>query len=501
MDPNISNAILKIFYNMITDKVGWAFSWFGLISLLFLIWLALSRYGKIRLGKPGEKPEYSRFEWIAMLFCTGQGSTLITWSILEPIQYYAGPPFGLKIGTVEAVEYAATYGAFHWGIIPWAMMTLPAVPLAYYYLVRRRPQLSMATPFEGRINGTTRSLIDVLVLFACIANSCTSLGMATPTIAALIASMFNIESTFALKAAVMVAFISIFGTSCILGLDKGIKKLSKINIYLVYGLLIFILLIGPTTFILNSFTNGMGIMFNEFFRMSLYTDPIGKSAWPQGWTIFYWAWWLCACPYTAIFIAKISRGRTIREVAIGGFLWGTLGDMVAFAILGGSTIRALHFEGLGLVSIMQQHGNPAAVAAMIANLPLSVVIVPLFIASMFVFSSTTYDSCTYVMANVTWDSRGIKDEAPRWLRVVWVAVVGLSVIGMMAIGGLAPLQSASIVTAIPLAIICIIICFLFMKDIKRDYLIVYGDKVEEEILEYDVEDEFTSASVLNAANK
>lgn len=475
-NPDTANAVLNSLYAFATDSIGWFFSIYGLGALFFLIWLAFSRYGKIKLGSPGEKPQFSKFQWIAMMFCTGQGCTLIHWSIVEPIQYSAGPPYGLAEGSVEAAEFAATYGMFHWGPVAWAVMVIPAVPLAYYFLVRRKPNVTMATPFEGRIGRKWIALIDILVLFTCIANACTSLGLASPTVAALISEFINVKQTTMLNIIVLIIFIGIFSTSAGLGLDRGIKKLSTINLYLVYGLLAMVLILGPTAFILNNFANSMSVFGNEFLRMSLYTDPYGQSNFPQDWTIFYWAWWISAVPYTAIFIAKISKGRTIKEVALGSFIWGTLGDFVSFAILGGCTMYDMKFEGMDLISIWRDSGASAAVASVISNLPLSTILLPLFIISMFIFSSTTYDSCTYVMANVAYKGRTLDDEAPTWQRLMWAGVTAVAAISLLILGGLKPLQSLAVYVAIPMSIICIAIVIIFLKDIKKDYQKNFGDQ-------------------------
>lgn len=474
-DPDAANAMLAVLYSFATDKIGWAFSIYGLIALGFLLWLAFSKYGKIKLGAPGEKPAFTRLQWIAMLFCTGQGCTLIHWSIVEPIQYYAGPPFGLEVGSVEAAEYAATYGMFHWGPIAWAVMVVPAVPLAYYYLVKRKPNVTLATPFEGRLSKGWIAVIDVLVLFTCVANACTSLGLASPTVAALISEVFGVSQSTMLNIVILLIFIGIFSTSAGLGLEKGIKKLSMINLYLVYGLLAICLLLGPTTFILNNFANSMSVMINDFFRMALYTDPYGGSGFPQNWTIFYWAWWITAVPYTAIFIAKISKGRSVREVAIGSFLWGTLGDFVAFAVLGGSAMHSMTVGGTDLLSVYQNSGAASAVAWVITNLPLGSILAPLFIVSMFVFSSTTYDSCTFVMANVAYKGRTITDEAPTWQRLLWAAITAFAAITLLILGGLKPLQSLAVYTAIPMTAICVATVIAFLKDIRKDYKENFGD--------------------------
>ena len=482
-----SGAMLGVLYSFITSKIGWAFSIYGVFALAFLIWLAFSKYGKIKLGAPGEKPKYTKLQWIARMFCTGPGATLIHWSIAEPIQYSAGPPYGLEAGSVEASEFAATYGMFHWGPIAWAVMVIPAVPLAYYFLVKRKPNVTMATPFEGRLSQTWINVIDVLVLFTCIANACTSLGLASPTVSALISSVFNVEQTTMLNIVVLIIFIGIFSTSAGLGLDRGIKRLSMINLYLVYGLLAVVLLLGPSIFIMNNFSNSLSIMINEFFRMALYTDPYGKSGFPQDWTIFYWAWWISAVPYTAIFIAKISKGRTIREVAIGGFLWGSIGDFVSFAILGGSAMYSMTEQGNDLVSIYNDSGAAAAVAKVITDLPIGTVLAPCFIVSMFIFSSTTYDSCTYVMANVAHKGKTINDEAPTWQRILWAALVALAAATLLWLGGLKPLQSFAVVVAIPMTVICIATVVVFLKDIKKDYIANFGET--KDVLEMKVPEE------------
>lgn len=480
-NPDTANAMLAVLYSFATDKIGWAFSIYGLVALGFLLWLSFSKYGKIKLGAPGEKSPYTRLQWIAMLFCTGQGCTLIHWSIVEPIQYYAGPPFGLETGSVEAAEYAATYGMFHWGPIAWAVMVIPAVPLAYYYLVKRKPNVTLATPFEGRLSKIWIAVLDILVLFTCVANACTSLGLASPTVAALVSEVFGIAPSTLLNIIILIIFIGIFSTSAGLGLEKGIKKLSMINLFMVYGLLAVCLILGPTSFMLNNFANSMSVMFNDFFRMSLYTDPYGMSGFPQDWTIFYWAWWITAVPYTAIFIAKISKGRSIREVAIGSFLWGTLGDFAAFAILGGSAMHSMTVGGTDLLSVYESSGAAAAVAWVITNLPLGSILAPLFIISMFIFSSTTYDSCTFVMANVAYKGKTIVDEAPTWQRLLWAGITALAATTLLILGGLKPLQSLAVYTAIPMALICVAIVVVFLKDIHKDYVANFGSV--EELLE------------------
>jgi len=463
-----ANKIMGVY----TGQWGWSFMIFGAASIIFLFWLGFGPYGKIKLGKPDDKPEFSTIAWMAMLFCTGIGTGLVYWSIIEPIYYMQGPPFGLEVGTAEAAEWAAAYGIYHWGPIPWAIMLVFGVPLAYSYYVRRNDRLSLGGAFKGHFGKSASvwgpNVIDLLVMFAVLGEATTILGLGTPMLSASIAKLVGIPESFSLTVTILLIWTLIFCTSTFLGLDRGLKKLSTINVYLAVSLLIFTLFAGPTSFILNTFTNSIGLIFQNAIRMTFWTDPVGQGGWPQGWTIFFFAWWLGAAPFVGVFLAKISKGRTIREVAIAPLIWGSLGCAVFFAVFGGISLNIELYGAQSMTQLMADSGPATTIAAILSQLPIATVVFPLFILLMFVFCATTIDSCSYSLAIVCTKALKQGEEPARWNRMFWAIGIGISAVTLMAIGGLQPLQALSLVTAAPLMFIAVALAVCFVKDIKKD---------------------------------
>ncbi len=473
LNPEGASAVVNTVLAFITGQFGWWFLVFGLGILGFLLWLAFGRYGNIVMGGPGEKPEYSTFSWIAMLFCAGIGISLMYWAIIEPIYYMDGPPFGLEPGSVRATEFAAAYGPYHWGIIPWALYTMGTVPIAYNYYVRKNPRLRMSTASESVLGKYTDKwpgkVIDTFVMFGLIAGVGTSLGLATPMIAAFLSTLFGVPQTMWLNAVIVIVWIALFTTSVVRGLDRGIKTLSNINLYLAFVLAAFILLAGPTGFILNYFVNGLGLQFSNFLEMSLYTDPIAGGGWPQGWTIFFWAWWIAYAPFMALFVARISRGRTIRQIVMGEIVWGSLGCYVYFAILGGYSLHTELTAPVPITELMAEVGGNMAIVEIISSLPLALLVIPVFVVLQFIFAATTLDSGAYVLASVSTRELHANEQPKLWNRLLWSMVLGGTSLVLMLIGGLEPLQTASVVVALPLTLIMIILIAAFMKDIGKDY--------------------------------
>lgn len=306
-------------------------------------------------------------------------------------------------------------------------------------------------------------------MFGIIGGVGTSLGLGTPMISACIGQLFGIPQSLYLNIAILLIWTIIFGTSVYLGLQKGIAVLSDINMWLALGLAAFVLLVGPTAFIVNTFTNSISLVLDNFFRISLWTDPIGKEGFPQAWTIFYWAWWVAYAPMMGLFVARISKGRTIREVVIAMCFWGTMGCWLYFAIFG---CYSLHIELNGIQSmtaLMAEKGPAAAIAVILDSLPLSFIVLPLFIILMFIFLATSLDSCAFVLASVTTKELRGDEEPARWNRLLWSLVLATMAITMFIVGGLKVLQASSIVLAFPLLFGLGILFWAFMKNVNEDY--------------------------------
>lgn len=467
-------AVVSKVFAFTTSNFKWAFLLFGFFCVVFLVWLAASRWGNIKLGQPDDKPEFSTYSWAAMIFCAGIGIAIVYWAFIEPVYYMGGPPLGIEAGSFLSAEWAGMLGQFHWGITPWAIYTIPTIPIAYAIHVKRASTLRLSTACKGvigkRAEGPLGKLINILVVFAMIGGVGTSLGLAVPLVTALFAHMFNIPQSFQLQLIVLSVFTGLIAITVYAGLQKGIARLADFNTYIAYFLLAFVFIVGPTVFILNLWVNSLGLMANDFIRMSLWTDPIGNLGFPEGWTVFYWAWWIAYAPMMGLFVARISRGRTIRQVILGELVFGSIGCWIFFAIWGGYAIDIQISGALDVATIVGDVGTPGTIIAILSTLPAgNWLIIPVFTILCIVFLATTLNSAAFTLsAQVTKEIRG--DEEPnKWNRTLWAIFLGVFAVGLLATGGLQAVQLASIVVALPLMPILITMLFSLLKWLKEDY--------------------------------
>ncbi|QQE74957.1 BCCT family transporter [Brevibacillus composti] len=456
----------------ITYKLDWAFQFLTAGIFAILIWLGFGRYGKIKLGGPGDQPEFSNFSWGAMLFCAGMGTSIMYWSMMEPIYYYAGPPFGIEPKSPEAAEWALTYGMFHWGLSAWALYALPTVTIAYSFFVRKQPSLKISTACSGVLgkhaDGWLGKVIDILVIWSLVGGLGTSLGLGVPMISSVIGEVFGIEQGLFLSIIIIVIWTILYCASAYMGLYKGIQKLSDFNVYMALALVIFAFLVGPTLFILSNFTNSFGMMLQNFARMSFFTDPIEKGGFPQSWTVFYWAWFAATSPFMGLFVARISRGRTIRELIGGILLWGSLGGWLYFAVFGS---YALHLEMnsiLPVSDILNDQGGQAAVVAILKSLPLSYIVLPFFLVLGFIFLATSLDSATYILSAIATKELKGREEPARWHRLLWGVVQAVLAVSLLLIGGLQVVQTSTVIVSVPVIIMYVLLAMSLIKWLKKD---------------------------------
>ncbi len=471
--PDKSAAFLDQMLRFTTNQLGFLYLWFTVAAFAILLWFAFGRYGRVKFGDPEDQPEFATLSWIAMLFCAGIGTSLLYWATIEWVYYYQAPPFGIEAESAEAAHWAAMYGMYHWGPLAWTIYCIPALPIAYAFHNKKIPFLRISQACRGvigdRADGPLGKLIDVLFIFGLIGGTGTSLGLGTPILSESIGALLGIEPTFRLDVFVVVTWTAIFGTTVYLGLEKGIKRLADLNVYLGFFLCALVLALGPTVFIVDTFTNSLGLLANNFIKMSFYTDPVGHSGFPQTWTYFYWAWWIAYAPFMGLFVARISRGRTIREVVFANLIWGSLGCWLFFALFGNT---ALYDELNGLVPVMQimNDASPqAAIVAVVKALPLGTFILVLFVGMCFVYSATTLQASAYTIASVA--SRDLKAgerEPLRWNRLFWALALGGMAVSLMHLGGLKPLQTASLVVAFPLMFVIATCVWSLLRWLKED---------------------------------
>ncbi|NIY83888.1 BCCT family transporter [Vibrio hepatarius] len=449
-------ALAKTF---MTDKLGFLYLALGLGAFFFMIYVVFSDMGQIKLGDANEKPEFATSSWAAMLFCGGIGASILYWGCIEWAYYYQSPPFQLEPGSEEAVRWAATYGIFHWGPIAWAIYLIPAIPIAYFFYVRKQPVLKVSSALmpvigEERTKGTFGKIVDILFIFGLLGGAATTLGLAAPLIGEGLYFLFGIEQSTLSQIAILLLCTAIFAYSSYAGMEKGIKILSNINFWGAMGLLMFVLAVGPTIFMLETGLDSIGRMLSNFFVMATWAEPFGgygsfdDTHFPQDWTIFYWAWWLVFAPSMGLFVARISRGRTIKQMVSGSIFFGSLGCFLFFMILGNYGLSLQLSGDLDVVQILNSEGATKAIFSMLDTLPLSTLVIAVFTILCVIFTATTFDSISYILASVV--QNNVTEEPMRWNRMFWAFALSFLPTVLMFLGGLSTLQTAAIVGGLPL---------------------------------------------------
>ena len=461
---NIFNEVLSIFC---TD-FGWLYLTVVVFFVIFLAYLALSKYGKIVLGKDGDKPDYSTFAWFSMLFAAGMGIGLIFWSVAEPLSHYLNPPYGTG-STAESASLAMRYTFMHWGIHPWACYAVVGLPLAYFQFRKGQPALlsSCIVPLVGekRANGVLGSCINVLAIFATVFGVATSLGLGAMQINSGLHYVFGIPYNNPIMFGIIAVTTILFITSAVSGIDRGIKILSDINMVVMIILLLFIFFAGATLFVTNYFVDSIGGYLTHIITMSFWTDPFGESnGWLNGWTIFYWAWWISWGPFVGGFIAYISKGRTIREFVAGTLIAPVIVSFVYMAIMGGNAIH-LDLQGVHSITKAMNVNISYAMFELLKQYPFATLtsIVTVFLIA--IFFITGADSSTIVCAMMT--TRGNQHPANS-LKIFWGLIEGAVAAVLLYVGGLNALQSATILVALPLMFICLAMAAALLKVLKKE---------------------------------
>ncbi len=451
--PQASSLVIQQLYDFVTIRVGVIYIITAILTLGFLLWLALSHHGRVVLGD-SNIPEHSTFSWASMLFCAGIGASLIYWGATEWAFYYVAPPFGLAPESDAAIGWAASYGIFHWGPVGWAFYCLPAVALGCSYHLKKIPSLRLSAACSAVLKSRTEQwpgrVIDLLFIVGLLGTAATGLGFGTSVVSSAVTALTGVEDSIGLQAVIIAIATGMIGYSVYRGLDKGIKVLSRINAGLALLLIAFVFIAGPTVFILEMGVTSIGRVIQEFFQMLTWTDPLQRSDFVESWTVFYWAWWLAMGPFVGMFVCKISRGRSIRQVVFGMLGWGSLGCALFFIVLGN---YALYLEVNGIYAVVDEAvnvGPSTAIASIIALLPLGSLWLVFIAVIGLIFMVTTYDSASYTLAAGATRAMQEHEHPARWHRVFWAMGLGLLPLSLLFAGGLRELQTASMLASIPL---------------------------------------------------
>ncbi|GAA0736110.1 glycine betaine uptake BCCT transporter [Clostridium oceanicum] len=461
---DVSNSV----YGFLTGNFGWLYLMAMFFFVLFALILAFSKYGKIKLGPDDSKPEYKTSSWFGMLFGAGMGIGLVFWGVAEPLYHFTSPPYGLKPGSVEAANFAMKTSFTHWGFHPWASYSIIGLALAYFQFRKKRPGLisSIFIPLIGekRAKGTLGKVIDGFAVFATVAGVATSLGLGTLQINSGFNMLFNVPKTTLVQLIIISVVTVIFIWTAVSGIEKGIKLLSDINLILAFVLLMLVILIGPTLKIFNSLTNGLGFYIGDFVKDSLKIEAFGDNTWIASWRIFYWAWWIAWAPFVGTFIARISRGRTIREFVLGVMVAPSIASYVWFASFGTLGINLkekIAFPALKKIASV----SDTALFSVVKNYPLATIISIITIILLCTFFITSANSATFVLAMFT--SNG--DLNPKNSRkILWGIIQALLAIVLLMSGGLKSLQIISVAAAFPFIFIMIFGCLALVKALGKE---------------------------------
>ncbi|MEA1921777.1 MAG: BCCT family transporter [Pseudomonadota bacterium] len=453
-----ASEFFKAAMSTITSTSGWFLILVSNIFILAAVYFAFGRFGKIRIGGHDAKPEFSTPAWFAMLLSAGMGIGLMFWSVGEPMYHYASPsPMFGSIGsqTPEAAQAAMGVTYFHWGLHPWAIYAIVGLGLAFFAYNRGLPLTirSIFYPLLGdKIYGFWGNLIDVLSVLATLVGLATSLGLGVQQINAGLGFLFGVQISTATQV-ILIAVITGFATlSVISGLDNGVKLLSQGNMILAGIFMLFLLIVGPTIYILGGFTQNLGYYLTILPKLSLWTETFRETNWQGSWTVFYWAWWISWSPFVGMFIARISKGRTVREFILGVILIPTLLSFIWMSVFGGA---ALSLQAGGAADIVSAVKDNVATAmfVMLQNFPFSQVLSFIAIILVTIFFITSSDSGSLVVDHLT---SGGKLDSPVPQRVFWAVMEGVVAAVLLLGGGLATLQTASVCTGLPFAFILLI---------------------------------------------
>lgn len=459
--------ISGVFMQWVSHYFGWLYIWAIFAFIVFLVWISFSNYGKIKLGKDTDKPEFSNFSWYSMLFCGSTGIGLVFWSIAEPLSHYAAPPTGVVAGSQQAIDFSVRTCYLHWGITQWVCFAVVGLGIAYFQFRKgKNAQISnLMIPLVGEkhTEGFFGKAIDGFSVVVSFAGVATSLGLGVSQICGGLNYLFDIPKNENTILTIIILITLVFIISAISGVYKGIKILSNLNTILALALLVVAFAVGPKITMLNNLTNSVGQHIQYFFSDVMMINAFGNNEWVMNWRVFYYAWFVAWTPFVGMFCARISKGRTVRE-----FIWGVVVVPILFTIVWLAVFSAIALstvQGWSLENVQQLIASPeTAVFIVFSHYPLSQVISIMIIVLLGIFFITSADSATYSLSMMT--SNG-SITPPVYKKVVWGIVCSCIAYILLSAGSLKPLQTISIAATLPFLFVMIAMMWALVKDMKK----------------------------------
>ncbi|MDL4841237.1 BCCT family transporter [Aquibacillus rhizosphaerae] len=470
-----SLELLNAIFDYIVEVFSWGYLWYGIILVVAGLYLSFSKYGQVVLGDPAEKPRFSLFEYASILIAMGVGSTLMRTGMLQWTSVANDPPAGVEAGSAEALLWGNAYSMFLWGFQVFAIFVIIAPAMGYILHVKKKPLMRISEAcrviFGDKFtDGLGGKVLDILFLVSILAGASVTLGLGAPIITHNLSALLGIEVTFGMTIIVTIIWVFLFSLSAYLGIEKGIKRLSTFNMYLAGLFTLFILVAGPGVFIINYFSDSFSFLLSNYLNISLNTDSVyqEEASHIQSNTVFWFAYSATWALLHSVFAAKISQGRTIKEMILTYLLAPTLISWVATGVLGGLGVHRYLTGELSVLEVVQEKDRMAAIPEILSSLPFGEFAIIIFIIVALIFLTTTLDSTTYTIAAYTSTNDMSKYEPPKVLRIIVAAVItGLALV-LMRIGGLAPLEVISGLMGLPIILIQFILIYAAKRMIDED---------------------------------
>lgn len=469
--------------NSVSNFGGWFFVLCVNVFLIFILYIAFSRFGKIKLGGKDAEPEFKTLSWFAMLFSAGMGIGLLFWSIAEPINHFGNPPMA-EGGTQTAAKEAMNFTFLHWGLHAWGIYALVGLSLAYFTYSRGLPLTirSVFYPFLGdKIYGIIGDIIDIFAVLATLFGLATSLGFGVQQVAAGLSHVFGVSSGITTQVLLIGGITGVATLSVILGVDKGVRVLSEWNMRIAIVLLVLVVVLGSTLFIFESYLENLGNYASSLFEISLWNESYTDTDWQNNWTVFYWGWWIAWSPFVGMFIARVSKGRTIKEFILGVLIVPTLVTFFWITAFGSSALQ----DVLGGNEVLVDAVNDDVATALfvfLENFPFSSILSVIGIVLIIGFFVTSSDSGSLVIDSLT---SGGKIDAPVGQRIFWAISEGAVAAVLLIGGGLGALQTASVATGLPFAFILLIMCYSLYKGLNEETKKRQRKEKQDETKEYE----------------
>lgn len=457
-------------YSFISHNFSWLFIGANIAAFIFSLWIIFGPYKNVKLGDG--KPKYSTFSWIAMMFTTSCSAGLIVFGFIESIIYSSNPPFGIEPFSIQAYELAQSYSHYHWGLNAWTLYVPITVALGLIFYKNKGKSINISTACEPVLkkhsSGFLGIVTDIFGIFGAVVAPVTSMGLGMPLLTLLFQNIFGIpdDKVLILQIIILSIWIIIFGLSVYKGLDKGINKLSNINVITAFTFMLLVACFAGLSYVFKAEINTIGHYIINLPRMITNTDPYGTGDFVANWTVWYWAWLIVYMPLMGVFNVKISKGRTLKEVVLGQMIFCSLGCWFAMSTLGNYAIKIQQSGITNIANVLETSGQPAAIIEIIKTMPFPTLMMIIVAILCFIFMATTVDSSSFVAAESTYKSdKG--DLAPRWLRMLWAIVTCIITFVLLQVGGFDAVQVLAILIGFPLAIIMIIVIISALKLLKQ----------------------------------